>query len=130
TAGERVQLQRRTAGIVCHLSHGVAAVTASLGIGKRDMAETGVRRVAANATAWLALMVRPRRFKESRLLPPRLRLLLGALAGALFVAFAMLVLDSPGVAFAKSLPIWLVETFNEITDFGKSGWLLVPLGSL
>src|SRR5256885_8640746 len=88
------------------------------------------RSAAATAPVWLALMVRPRRFKESRLLPPRLRRLPGALAAALFVAFAMLVLDSPGVAFAKSLPLWLIETFNEITDFGKSGWLLVPIGSL
>ena len=33
-----------------------------------------------------------------------------------------------GVTFARALPPWLVDTFNEITDFGKSGWFLVPLG--
>jgi membrane-associated phospholipid phosphatase len=44
------------------------------------------------------------------------------------VAFCMIVLDAPGVALAKSLPLWVVETFNEITDFGKSGWFLIPIG--
>src|SRR5205807_2166923 len=58
------------------------------------------------------------------------RLALGGLAGVLLVAFAMLFLDGPGVAFAKSMPLRVVETFNEITDFGKSGWFLVPIGSL
>src|SRR5437764_2188922 len=95
-----------------------------------DTPETGLRRIAANLGIWLALLVRPRRFKESRLLPPYIRLALGALGGAVLVGFAMLVLDAPGVAFAKSLPLWAVETFNEITDFGKSGWFLFPIGGL
>lgn len=104
-------------------------MTASLGI-KQGVAETGLRRIAANLAAWLALIVRPRRFKESRLLPSRIRLALGALAAVLLVGFAMLALDAPGVAFAKSLPLWVVEAFNEITDFGKSNWFLIPLGGL
>lgn len=105
-------------------------MTASLGIGKPSVPETGPRRIAANLAAWLALIVRPRRFEGSRLLPPRRRLALGALAGLLLVAFAMLALDTAGVALAKSLPPWVVETFNEITDFGKSGWFLIPIGGL
>src|SRR5437588_9278533 len=89
-----------------------------------------MRRVAANFATWLTLIVRPRRFSECQLLPPQRRLLLGALAGVSFVAFAMIVLDARGVAFAKSLPLWVVETFNEITDFGKSGWFLIPISGL
>ena len=54
-------------------------MTASL-IGKQSVPETGLRRIAANLAAWLALMTRPRRFREARLLPPRVRLALGALA--------------------------------------------------
>jgi len=103
-------------------------VTASLRITRTP--ETGLRRIVGNLAAWLALIVRPRRFQESRLLPPYLRLVLGALAGLILVAFAMLVLDAPGVASAKSLPLWVVETFNEITDFGKSGWFLIPIGGV
>jgi membrane-associated phospholipid phosphatase len=103
-------------------------VTASLGIS--GTAETGLRRIAANLSAWFALLVRPRRFRESRLLPPYMRLAAGSLAGVLLVGLAMLVLDAPGVTFAKSLPLWLVESFNEITDFGKSGWFLIPIGGV
>jgi undecaprenyl-diphosphatase len=102
-------------------------VTASL-LGKASAPETGLRRVAGNLCGWLALLVRPRRFPKSRLLPPWLRLAAGALAAILLVALAMLFVDTRGVAFAETLPLWLVETFNEITDFGKSGWFLVPIG--
>jgi undecaprenyl-diphosphatase len=79
---------------------------------------------------WLALVVRLRRFPESRLLPPRLRLALGALAGVLLVGLAMLLLDARGFTFAGTLPLWLVNTFNELTDFGRSGWSLTPIACL
>lgn len=105
-------------------------MTVSLGIGKNSMPETGPRRIAGNLAAWLAPIVRPRRFAQSRLLPPWRRLALGGLAGVLLVAGAMLLLDAPGVAFAKSLPLWVVATFNELTDFGKSNWFLIPIGGL
>lgn len=103
-------------------------MTASLRI--TTSPETGLRRIAANLSGWLALIVRPRRFKDSRLLPPYVRLAAGALAGLALVGFAMVVLDAPGVRFAQSLPLWVVDTFNEITDFGKSGWFLIPIGLL
>jgi len=104
-------------------------VTASL-LGKEAAAETGFRRIAGNLLGWLSLLVGRRRFPQSRLLPPRLRLAAGALAGIVLVAFAMLFLDARGVTFAGTLPPWLVDTFNEITDFGKSNWFLVPIGGV
>jgi membrane-associated phospholipid phosphatase len=89
-----------------------------------------LRRVTNTLVGWLALVVRPLKFSQSRLLPPRQRLALGAAAGILLVSLAMLVLDVRGVALARELPQWLVDTFDEITDFGKSGWLLIPVSSL
>jgi undecaprenyl-diphosphatase len=89
-----------------------------------------LRGIAGHLAAWLRLIVRPRRFKESRLLPPRRRLALGALAGSALVAFAMIVVDARTVNFARDLPPWLVDTFNEITDYGKSGWFLIPLAAV
>jgi undecaprenyl-diphosphatase len=56
------------------------------------------------------------------------RLVAAALAGVVLVALAMLFIDARGVTFAGTLPLWLVDTFNEITDFGKSGWFLIPIG--
>jgi undecaprenyl-diphosphatase len=104
-------------------------VTASL-LGKESAPENSVRRIASTLLRWLALVVRPRRFSEARLLPPRVRLAIGAIAGVLLVGLAMLLIDARGVAFAATLPLWLVDTFNEITDFGKSNWFLVPIGGL
>jgi membrane-associated phospholipid phosphatase len=97
---------------------------------KASVGETGLRRVTNMLVGWLALVVRPLKFSHLRLLPPRQRLALGAVTGILLVGLAMLVLDVRGVAFAGTLPLWLVDTFDEITDFGKSGWLLIPVSSL
>jgi undecaprenyl-diphosphatase len=105
-------------------------MTASLRAGKQATMDTGLRRVAANLKAWLSLIVRPRRFKEGRLLPPRRRLALWGIAGIALVAFCMIVLDARGVIFAGGLPLWVIVTFNEITDYGRSGWTLIPIGGL
>ncbi len=105
-------------------------MTASLRAGTQPTAETGLRRVAANLKAWLSLIARPRRFRESRLLPPRRRLAIGGIAGIALVAFCMIVLDARVVTYAGALPLWVVDTFNEITDYGRSGWTLIPLGCL
>jgi undecaprenyl-diphosphatase len=42
----------------------------------------------------------------------------------------MTLLDARGFAFAGMLPLWLVDAFNEITDFGRSGWSLTPIACL
>jgi undecaprenyl-diphosphatase len=99
-----------------------------MGLGKQSAPETRLRRIAANLAAWLTLPGRARRFPPSRLLPPTRRLIAGALLGIVCVAFAMLFLDERGVFLARALPLWVVVAFNEITDFGQSGWFLVPIG--
>jgi len=53
----------------------------------------------------------------------------GALAICAIV-LSMLFLDAPAYEFATGLPPWLVDGAYEITDFGRSGWILVPLGTL
>ena len=89
-----------------------------------------LRGIGASFAGGLALIVRPSRFKSSRLLPPTRRLAVVALVGVAAVAAAMMLLDARGVTFAHGLPIGVVDTFNEITDFGQSGWFLVPLAVL
>jgi undecaprenyl-diphosphatase len=44
------------------------------------------------------------------------------------VVASMLWLDAPTIVAVQSLPPWLVEVFNQLTDFGRSGWVLVPVG--
>jgi undecaprenyl-diphosphatase len=42
----------------------------------------------------------------------------------------MVLLDAWAITRARQLPGWLVRLFDEITDYGKSGWLLWPLAIL
>lgn len=102
----------------------------SASVGKVRAERRTLRALGTNFAAGLALLVRPRRFAASRLLPPARRLALGVLAGVVLVIVAMELLDARGVSFAHRLPLGVVDTFNEITDFGQSGWFLVPLALL
>ena len=97
---------------------------------KERAPESGLHRIAMNLAAWFMLVGRARRFPTSRLLPPTRRLAAGAIVGVALVAFCMLVLDARAVTFASGLPLWVVDTFNEITDYGRSGWTLIPIGGL
>ena len=46
------------------------------------------------------------------------------------IALAMILVDQRAYQFASGLPLWLVGGFYAITDFGRSGWILVPTGGL
>jgi undecaprenyl-diphosphatase len=104
-------------------------VTTSL-LARSSVPETGIRRIVGNLRGGLALVLRPRRFADSRVLPTRRRLALGAFVAIVLVGLAMLLIDARGFSFAGTMPFWLVDTFNEITDFGKSNWFLVPIGAV
>ena len=102
----------------------------SASVGKARREGFSLRGCVANFAAGLARLWRPRRFPSSRLLPPWRRLAFGTLAGIVLVVATMELLDARGVSFAHRLPFAVVDTFNEITDFGQSGWFLVPLAIL
>jgi undecaprenyl-diphosphatase len=107
-------------------------VTAA-GSAKRDAAPPAgmVRRAGAYLLAWLTLPGRPpRRPAASAPLLPASRLAAGLVVAAAATGGAMLVLDAWAFGQQKRLPIPLIDVFNEITDFGKSGWFLWPLGLL
>jgi membrane-associated phospholipid phosphatase len=89
------------------------------------------RRIGGELVALLALPARaPRRPAGSAPMLPAVRLVVGLLAAAAVIGGAMLVLDGWAYAWQKRLPIRLIDVFNEITDFGKSGWFLWPCGIL
>jgi membrane-associated phospholipid phosphatase len=116
-------------------------MTASGRTNTRDRSAGGARATAffENIRSGLAAVVRPPR------LPPPSPPLLGARANFVpawrrlkiqialaicAVALAMLFLDAPAHEFASGLPPWLIDDAFEITDFGRSGWILIPLGTL
>jgi membrane-associated phospholipid phosphatase len=106
--------------------HGVARTSAMRALGL----------VAARAAAILEYLQgsaaivrrRPHSPEGSRLLW-RCLTLYGFLAvGA--VALSMMFLDAPVSRSASTLPTSLVDVFYDITDFGRSGWILFPVGGL
>ena len=44
------------------------------------------------------------------------------------VAVVMVLTDAPAFTLQRRLPITVVDAFASITDFGKAGWFLWPLG--
>jgi undecaprenyl-diphosphatase len=89
------------------------------------------RRCATNVVAAVTLLVRPPRLRPAKrwLLPTRQLIIAAVVAGPLFLA-VMILFDATASSAAGKLPRWLISAFDEITDYGKSGWFLWPLGLL
>lgn len=51
-----------------------------------------------------------------------------ALVALAVVIGTMVLVDARSVTQARALPYWLIEVFRELTDFGKAGWFLWPVG--
>lgn len=87
------------------------------------------RRCAANVVASFRRLGRPIDWRKAFpwIEEPK-PVLIGAaivIAGALVV---MGLLDAGVARGAQRLPVWLLDLFNFVTDFGKGAWVLWPLG--
>jgi hypothetical protein len=89
----------------------------------------GLRRCAANVVASLARLVHKARFQSEQpwLLAPRKLAMAAAVAIVVFL-FVLVFFDAAAITAAQQLPRWLISFFDWVTDFGKSGWFLWPLG--
>lgn len=90
------------------------------------------RQFAANLSASFATLVRKPRAMSGRRpswSTPQ-RWLIGIVISIGVIAAAMIFLDGRAMIVARNLPEWLIAAFDEITDFGKSGWFLMPAGIL
>lgn len=86
------------------------------------------RRCIANVATALAILVRPPRI-HPRLPWVSLRQLAVATAITVVVlVLGMAFIDTPLSHAAQRLPRWVISFFNNITDYGKSGWFLWPIG--
>ncbi len=91
---------------------------------------SALRRCLATLVTVLALLGRRPRL-QARLLPlaPR-KLAIGAAIAVAVYLLSMMVLDAAAIRAVGHVPGWIVSIFDFITDFGKSGWFLWPLGLL
>jgi len=94
-------------------------------------AGTTLRRGAANVAAAFAMLTRSPRIHGQNPWPMALPQLAIA-AGLVVVVFLliMFLIDAAAINGVGYLPGWIIWFFDQITDFGKSGWFLWPLGIL
>jgi undecaprenyl-diphosphatase len=90
-----------------------------------------LRRCAANVTAAFVQLARPARAKTENVwgLAPRQ---FAVAAGCCVAGFLLVMVagDAAAIRAVGHLPRPIVWFFDQITDFGKSGWFLWPLGIL
>lgn len=87
-----------------------------------------VRRLAANLAAFAALLVRRPVSRNRPHWPNASQVVIATALLIAVLAAMMLWLDLPAIVAARQLPRWLVGVFHVVTDFGKSGWFLWPIG--
>jgi len=91
---------------------------------------SALRRCATNVVTAFTLLVRPVRVNAPLLASaPRELAIAAAIVAAVFV-LSMLTFDAAAIRAVRHLPRWVASVFDEITEFGKSGWFLWPLGLL
>jgi membrane-associated phospholipid phosphatase len=93
--------------------------------------EATLRRCASNIRSALTLLARPARLHGRPLLLRTPRDIAIASVGAIVIFFILMALiDAAAIRGVQRLSHWVVSTFDAITDYGKSGWFLWPLGLL
>lgn len=92
---------------------------------------TMVRRCAGNVIAAFAKLVRPvKHHPRQPWLPAPKHLAIAAACVLAVLLLGMFLIDAAAINAVAHLPRWLVSASNWFTDFGKSGWVLWPLGIL
>ena len=104
------------------------SVTGGAAVAQRSV--SWPRQVFTNVTQGLRLLVRSPRARAKPRWRAYTRLAAGSLVAVIALACVMVFIDARTAAFARRAPHWLVAIFAELTDFGRSGWFLVPLGIL
>jgi membrane-associated phospholipid phosphatase len=86
--------------------------------------------IVENARGALALLLRPPVVPAARLVARRQHYRVVAILACIAVVASMIFVDERVYQLALKLPTWAVDRFYDITDFGRSGWVLVPTGVL
>lgn len=105
-------------------------MTTTNGIRRADTPLTPLRRCATNLRAALAKVTGPARLYRRPAAQPLKPLAIKTAIGLAVFLLCMILIDAPVMRAVGRLPRWVIVPFDEITDFGKSGWFLWPLGLL
>jgi len=88
-----------------------------------------LRRCLVNVRTALLMLMRPARLHSNWpwTSTPR-QMAIAAGVGIAALLFLMVAIDAAAIRGVGHLPRWIVSAFDDITDYGKSGWFLWPLG--
>jgi membrane-associated phospholipid phosphatase len=91
---------------------------------------SGERRIALRVKGWFARLGRvPRPAAEARLRRwPTIQLATAAAVTIVLLVAVWTMADAAAIIAARQLPHGVIRFFDVITDYGKSGWFLWPLG--
>jgi membrane-associated phospholipid phosphatase len=88
------------------------------------------RRLCSNIAWGAATIVRAPRAEAPPVRRAYVRLAAGALVAGCAILAVMVLADGWVAETMKRSPRWLIVLFDQLTDFGKSGWFLWPTGIL
>ncbi len=84
-----------------------------------------LRNTAKNLEAWTLAIAKP---PPWAMLRPHTPAVAASVATLIVVVISMFVLDTAASTWANNEPVWFRQAFEKITDFGLSGWFLIPFG--
>jgi membrane-associated phospholipid phosphatase len=89
-----------------------------------------LRWVRANIAIALARLMRRPRSGAQPIWRAYTRVAVGGAIAMVALLAVMIFIDAAAIRAVKQAPAWLVEPFQFVTGFGRSGWFLIPLGAL
>jgi membrane-associated phospholipid phosphatase len=80
-----------------------------------------------NIGRWCRVAIRPTQAQTPR---PSVTAIAAIVATLVVVVASMFLIDAAATNWARHLPNWFTDEFEQITNAGESGWLLIPCASL
>ncbi len=105
-------------------------MTAANGSHPEDENAPAWRRCGDNVVRALTILTRPAKLHPQQFWATPRQIAISAAIVVAAVLFFIILIDGPVTRGVLGLPRWAIWPFDQITDFGKSGWFLWPLGLL
>lgn len=91
------------------------------------VSQSAVKRCVDNVGRSVLMLIQPPRIRaDTAWLPPRWALAVAVVLGLFLLG--MIFIDARTTAAVLRLPHWVASSFDAITEYGKSGYFLWPLG--
>jgi undecaprenyl-diphosphatase len=103
-----------------------AAVSGAYSASLRSRLERLAHNAATNLKRWCLAVAQP---PPARMLTPSLSAIAATLATLYVIVASMFAIDAAASEWASHEPGWFRDLFERITNFGLSGWFLIPFAA-